>query len=127
MLMIEKSVKNYLVDAGIKENNILIEDKSTNTFENIKFSNKLIKKKNANIAFSTINYHVFRAGLIANEQGLKVDGIGSKTKIYYWVNAFMREFIGTLYSERKKHYIVFSIISIILAIMILITYYSNVL
>ena len=120
-----KAMKNYLVENGIKEKNIIIEDKSKNTYENIKFSNKLIKKKNANIAFSTTNYHVLRAGLIANEQGLYLEGIGSKTKAYYWINAFVREFIGTLYSERKKHILVFILILIVLAVMISTKYLAN--
>ena len=119
------AMKKYLLEKGIKEGNILIEDKSRNTYENIKFSNKLINNKNVNIAFSTTNYHVFRAGLLAHEQGIKIDGIGSKTKTYFWINAFIREFIGTLYSERKKHMLVFILILIILIIMILITYFAN--
>ena len=118
-------MKNYLLTQGIDEKSILVDDKSKNTFENIKFSNKLIKKKNANIAFSTTNYHVLRAGLIATEQGLKLDGLGSSTKSYFWINAFIREFIGTLFEERKKHIIVFSLIIVILILMITITYFDN--
>ena len=121
-----EAIKNYLLDQGIKEKNIILENKSTNTYENIKFSNKLINKKNTNICFSTTNYHVLRAGLIATTQGLKIDGIGSRTKSYYWINAFIREFIGTLYSEKKKHIIVVLIIIFTIMIMIGITYLSNI-
>jgi len=120
-----EAMKNYLLKAGIKEKNIIIDDKSTNTYENIKFSNKLIKDKKANIAFSTTNYHVLRAGLIATEQGLKLEGIGSKTKTYFWINAFIREFVGTLYSERKKHLLVFILILLFIIQIILITYFAN--
>jgi uncharacterized SAM-binding protein YcdF (DUF218 family) len=120
-----EAMKNYLLENGIKEKNILVENKSTNTYENIKFSNKLINNKKANIAFSTTNYHVLRAGLIATSQGLKLEGIGSKTKSYFWINAFIREFIGTLYSERKKHIIMFSLTLIITIIMIWILYIAN--
>ena len=119
------AMKNYLIDKGINKNNILIEDKSTNTYENIKYSYKLINKKNSNIVISTTNYHVFRAGLLASQQGIIVDGIGSKTKTYYWINAFIREFIGTLYSERKKHFIVFSIIIITIIFMIAVIFITN--
>ena len=97
-------MKNYLLEQGIEEKNILVENKSKNTYENIKLSYKLINNKKANIGFSTTNYHVLRAGLIATEQGLKLEGIGSKTKTYFWINAFIREFIGTLYSEKKETY-----------------------
>ena len=121
-----EAIKNYLLDQGIKEKNIILENKSTNTYENIKFSNKLINKKNTNICFSTTNYHVLRAGLIATTQGLKIDGIGSSTKSYFWINAFIREFIGTLYSEKKKHIIVVLIIIFTIIMMIGITYLSNI-
>ena len=68
---------------------------------------------------------MLRAGLIATSQGLKIDGIGSKTRAYYWVNAFIREFIGTLYYEKKKHIIVLIVILISIIFMIGVTYLSN--
>ena len=120
-----EAMKKYLLEQDIKEKNILIENKSKSTYENIKFSTQLIKNKNANIAFSTTNYHVFRAGLLATELGLILEGIGSKTKAYFWINAFIREFVGTLYSEKKKHLIIFTLILIVLIIMIAITYLAN--
>ena len=120
-----EAMKNYLLEQGIKEENILVENKSKDTYENIKFSHKLIKEENANIAFSTTNYHVLRAGLIATEQGLKIEGIGSKTKAYFWINAFIREFIGTLYAEKKKHIAIFILIIIMIIMVLIITYIAN--
>ena len=120
-----EAMKNYLLESGIKEEKILVENQSTNTYENIKFSNKLISNKKSSIGFSTTNYHVLRAGLIATEQGLKIEGIGSKTKSYFMINAFIREFIGTLYSERKQHILFFMLIMIIILMMIGITYIEN--
>ena len=89
-----EAIKNYLLEQGINEEQILLENKSKNTYENIKFSKELIDSKNpdAKIAFSTTNYHVYRAGAIAQEQGINVEGIGVKTKTYFWINAFIREF-----------------------------------
>ena len=82
-----------------------MEDKSVNTRENLRFSYDLIKKRdeNANIAFSTTNYHVFRTGCMADEDGIPAEGIGAKTKTYFWINAFIREFIATLHYEKKSH------------------------
>lgn len=124
-----QAMKNYLMEQGIKEENILIEDKSRNTFENIKFSNKLIKDKsiNSQIAFSTTNYHVFRAGTIASNQNINIEGIGAKTKSYFWINAFIREFIATLVSEKKKHIIIISCIIILAIFMIALQYISTIL
>ena len=99
------AIRNYLVSTGIPERQILVENKSASTNQNIRFSYKLIKEKNTNpkIAFSTTNYHVFRAGCIADELGIEVEGIGAKTKPYFWINAFIREFIATLHYEKKSH------------------------
>ena len=120
-----EAIHNYLKSKDINEEKIIVENKSKNTYENIKYSMKKIKNKKANIAFSTTNYHVLRAGLIATNQGLLIDGIGSNTKSYFWINAFIREFIGTIYSERKKHIVTFIFISIVLIIMVGITYLGN--
>ena len=120
-----EAIKEYLLAKGISEKNILVENQSRNTYENIRFSYQLIKEKDAKIAFSTTNYHVLRSGLIASEQGLRIEGMGSNTKAYYWINAFIREFIGTLYAEKRKHLSVFLLIILILIIMIIITYFAN--
>lgn len=124
-----EAIKKYLIDQGISSKKILVENKSTSTYENIKYSYKLIKEKNKkpNIAFSTTNYHVFRAGNIASMQKIEIEGIGSKTKSYFWLNAFIREFIATLYLEKKKHIIIISILLFILAIMQIVMYFSNLL
>ncbi|MGN0455632.1 MAG: YdcF family protein [Acutalibacteraceae bacterium] len=75
---------------------------STNTLENMKFSKELIGDNDAKVAFSTTNYHVFRSGIFSNQAKLKAEGIGSKTKWYFWPNAFIREFIGLIVSQNKK-------------------------
>ena len=122
-----KAIKNYLLLKGIKENQILIEDKSTSTIENMKFSKDKIDnvKKDAKISFSTTNYHVFRSGVIANEQGIDCEGMGSKTKWYFYTNALIREFVANLVQERKKHIILLILINISLLILILIGKYYN--
>ena len=119
------AIKNYLVEQGIEEKDILVEDKSTTTLENLKFSNKLISNKKANIAFSTTNFHVFRAGVIGSSLGLKLEGIGSTTRSYFWINAFIREFVANLYSENKKHMIVIILLILAIIAMVAISYVSN--
>ncbi|MBQ9318493.1 MAG: YdcF family protein [Bacilli bacterium] len=121
------AIKKYLISKGIHEKQIMIEDKATSTMENMKFSKKKIDevKKNAKISFSTTNYHVFRSGVIASEQGLDCEGMGSKTKWYFYSNALIREFIANLVHERKKHIILLLMINISLIVLILIGMYYN--
>ncbi len=102
-----ESMKNYLMSQGVGEDNILVENKSASTLENMKFSKVLIEKDNCgkNIIFSTTNYHIFRSGIYANQVGMNAQGIGSKTKWYFWPNAFVREFVALLVSRKKSHII----------------------
>ena len=122
-----EAIKNYLLKKGIKENQIIVEDKSTSTIENMKFSKNKIDKinKEARISFATTNYHVFRSGVIANEQGINCEGIGSKTKWYFYTNALIREFIANIVQERKKHIVLIILINISLFVLIAIGKYYN--
>ena len=100
-----ESMRNYLVSKGISEDRILLENRSTSTSENMRFSLELIKKDcgEPRIIFSTSDYHVLRSGIISQGEGLCAAGIGSKTKWYFWPNAFVREFIGLLASKKRQH------------------------
>lgn len=111
------AMKNYLLENNIKEENIIMEDKSTSTYENMLFSKKIIDKhnKNSKVVFSTTNYHIFRSGVLANSVGLKCDGIGKETKWYFWPNAFVRELIAVLVSN-KKDYIIISLLILVFTI-----------
>lgn len=93
-----EAMANYLLSRGVPENRILIENKSTTTRENMLFSKALADQisRDCKAAFSTSNYHVFRSGLLAGKLGWKLEGMGSKTKWYYWPNAYMREFLGLI-------------------------------
>ena len=116
-----EAIKNYLVEQGIDENDILVENKSTTTLENMMFSKKLIDEKmpNAKVAFATTRYHLFRSGRYANTAGLNAIGIGSKTRWYFWPNAFLREFVGVVRAKIKYHIITTVVIMIVSAIMVI--------
>ena len=102
-----EAIRNYLVGIGIPEEEIMMEDRSTNTYDNFGNSMALIREReggeDARVAFSTTNYHVLRSGLYATKQGFLVEGIGSRTKSYFWINAFFREFIATLQVHKRTH------------------------
>ena len=118
------AMRNYLIKSGIEDERILTETRSQSTTENIRFSTDLIKqqKEDAQIAFATTNYHVFRAGNIACGMGIYMEGIGAKTRSYFWINAFIREFIATLQNEKKKHFTIFLIFALALFLIQLYVY-----
>lgn len=122
------AIRAYLLAQGVPEERILTENTSVNTQENVANSVRLIKEHangaDVKTAFSTTNYHVFRAGLIAETQGAHMEGIGSPTKRYFWINAFVREFIATLVSEKKKHLFVIATVTLMIVLAVIVKYLS---
>lgn len=125
-----ESMKRYLISQGISEKNILAETRSATTEENFVFSYDLIRKRHGSdffkVAFSTTNYHVFRSGMLASQHGIRVEGIGSKTKSYFWINAFVREYIATIAANWKTQAIVVTLLILINLIGSLLMYISEV-
>lgn len=125
------AMKNYALEKGIPEEDILVETHSTNTLENMQFSKKIMEQEYGNEHFKTIfvtnNFHLFRAGLLARISHLKADGIGAKTAFYFLPNAFLREFIAIVVMKKKQHlFIYFLIVFISLALFIFNHYYTGV-
>ena len=81
------AMKRYLEEEGIPKNSIIMEDKSTTTNENLKFSYELIcdrGDKNANVLICSNNFHIFRAVKLAKHIGIEnVEGLaaGSDNKL----------------------------------------------
>ena len=98
------AMKRYLMERGVPESRIIEEDRSTDTFENMRFSKDKIRALDpeGKIAFATTNYHVFRSGLFARRVKMRAVGMGAKTKWYFWPNAAVREFVGLLTAHRLK-------------------------
>ncbi len=118
------SMKKYLTEQGIPENQIIEENRSVNTLENMRFSYELIRKinPNAKIAFSTNNYHVFRSGYFASLAGICAVGVGAKTKWYFWPNAAVREFVGLLTQQKIRQALILVFITAFFITLTLINY-----
>ncbi|MBR3006534.1 MAG: YdcF family protein, partial [Erysipelotrichaceae bacterium] len=97
-------MKRYLLSKGIREEQIIKEDRSTDTFENMMLSKVKIREvsDSEKIAFATSKFHVFRAGLFARRVKMRAVGVGADTKWYFWPNAAVREFVGLLTKHRLK-------------------------
>lgn len=101
------AMADYLISKGIPEERIILEDKSTTTYENLLNSKKIIDQRGDGkyIALVTSNYHVYRALRYCRKIGLKCTGIGSHVAFYYWPSALIREYVA-VHAERK-HLIIF--------------------
>ena len=96
-----KAISNYLIEKGISEDHILLEDKSTTTKENLVFSNEIINSRGGSkkTALVSSNYHIYRCVLLAHELKIKCVGIGAKTALYYWPSAVIREFVAVFLNK----------------------------
>ena len=107
-----QAMANYAFEQGIPVEDIVIENQSTNTEENLKFSYALMKP-GSRFALVTNYYHVFRALLLAQQLKIKCIVYGAKTRFYFSLNAFIREFVGYVVMSRKAHLVVIGIVSVI--------------
>lgn len=122
------AMKNYAIQKGVSPENILIEDKSTTTLENLEFSKQImenLKGKSYESSFVSNDYHIFRAGLFAKKIDLKSYGIGAKTAKYFIPNALIREFIAITVMHKKRHIVMIMLIVLfVLTITILNRFFS---
>ena len=58
---------------------------------------------------------MYRGGILAAEAGGNIDGMGSRTKWYFWPNAFLREFVGLLAASRYQQITAIVLISLLSA------------
>ena len=91
------AMKKYMVERGTDESRVFTEEKARNTLENFEYSKVIIDEllgNNARIAFVTTNFHVYRAGQVAREQGVNAVGIPAEDVWYLRLNNFLRECVG---------------------------------
>ena len=91
-------MKDYLVARGIDESRILMEDKSTNTSENLLFSSRLYPElAGSSVGIISSDFHIFRALSIAKKCGYsEVYGIPARSVRLYLPNNMIRESVGIL-------------------------------
>uniref|UniRef100_UPI00405742FD YdcF family protein n=1 Tax=Acetatifactor sp. TaxID=1872090 RepID=UPI00405742FD len=88
-----EGMKYYLTQAGIAEDRIIMEDKSTSTYENLIFSADFLDKENDKVVLVTNNFHVFRAVKIAEKQGYcGIEGLSAPSYPALVPNNLLREF-----------------------------------
>lgn len=93
------AMKRYLVDKGIDESKIVMEDKSTSTITNFRNSHEIMKELNLpddSVVFVTNGYHVYRAASYAKAQGLTVKHLGTDIIWYTIPMNYMREMLAVL-------------------------------
>ena len=96
-----RCIRDELVKRGVDPARIRMEDKSTNTRENMAFSRALIDRDDAAVGIVTNNYHIWRSLRLARRAGLtNVYGIAAEytgpTLIHFMVREAVAIAVGFL-------------------------------
>lgn len=93
-----EGMKNYLIQNGIEEDRILMEDHSVNTNQNLKFSSEYINIEEDTVGIVTSNFHIYRSVKLAEKQGYEnVCGIAAKSHKFLLPANMFREFVCIVY------------------------------
>ena len=94
------AMKRYLVDKGVPEEKIIMEDKSTSTITNFRYSRAIMEKEGMSldsVVLVTNAYHVYRATSYAEDEGfLEVAHLGTDIIWYTIPMNYMREMMAVV-------------------------------
>ncbi|MDE7294928.1 MAG: YdcF family protein [Oscillospiraceae bacterium] len=93
------AIKNALVEMGIDPERIIEEDRSENTFQNIRNSLEIMDGRGLprRAVIVTSEFHQLRAHILASKQGLEAGAISSATNIFLLPSYWIREWFGVVH------------------------------
>ena len=100
-----ESMKTWLMDHGVPEEQILCDTASVNTRQNLENAAQLLgNPEGLKIAIVTSDYHVARAIAIASDAGLNATGFGSETLGgIHWIKNHFREALAWVKYWAEKY------------------------
>ena len=94
------AMKRYLIDKGIPEDKIIMEDKSTSTITNFRNSRAIMEEKGmdlSSVVFVTNAYHVYRGASYAKDEGfVDIAHLGTDIIWYTVPMNYMREMLAVI-------------------------------
>ena len=94
------AMRNFLVDNGVDPSLIIMEDKSTNTYENFLYTKYILEedteKDNFTITIISNNFHMYRAKFLAREVGFSTYGYPAPSHKASALVFYVREFFGVI-------------------------------
>lgn len=97
-----EAMRRWLVRQGIPEERLLLEERSTNTDENIANARALLEARGdvpEEVVVVTTGFHLYRARLLAERYGFAAYGIAAKLPQLplFWLTYHLREFASVLW------------------------------
>lgn len=98
-----QAMHDYLMQNGIPEDVIIMEDKATSTRENFQYSRELLEDRFGTaplrVVYVTNDFHLQRAGQEARKAGFtQIEGLGAPTPVLTIPGAWMRESAALMYN-----------------------------
>jgi uncharacterized SAM-binding protein YcdF (DUF218 family) len=100
-----EAMSKYLEEKGIDKGKIILEDRSTNTDENLKFSKEVIQENSGkpisevSVKIVTTDYHAYRSSILARKNGyVNFDNYSSSIVWYFIPSTYLREAFGVVKS-----------------------------
>ena len=96
-----QAMHDYLVSNGVPEGDILMDDTSFNTRQNLANAQKLLEDDVKKVLIVTSNYHLPRAMALARDTGFEPQGVGAPIKLIYWPKNHYREALAWVKSHKR--------------------------
>ena len=115
-----EAMSKYLIEKGISKKDIILEDQSVNTEENLRNSQEIIRKRKGRqrTAIVSSGYHILRASIYASRLNFPAYGVGAKTALYYWPSAMIREYAALVRYHWRPYFLIMIMIGVILAVLL---------
>ncbi|MGS2809753.1 YdcF family protein [Nocardia sp. MW-W600-9] len=113
----------YLAEHGVPAQDVLPEDRSTTTRENLLFSRELLARQGIerDILLVTSNFHVLRTALLARSVGIDAQAVGAPTAHYYLPSAILREYVGVLAEHKRLNIAVCAVVVALPVVVLLVS------
>ncbi|MBR1456422.1 MAG: YdcF family protein [Oscillospiraceae bacterium] len=94
-----QAMRDWLVNQGVAQERILLEDAATSTKENLEYSYAIIRSRgdepDGNVAIVSSAYHLYRAKLMSRQLGAEAAGVAAPWGYFFvMLNYFIREAFG---------------------------------
>ncbi|WP_405712128.1 YdcF family protein [Streptomyces xanthophaeus] len=110
-----RAMADWLIAEGVPAEHIVLEDRSTTTEENMRFSREIMEAHDPayRCVVVTNNFHAFRAAMLARKTGVNGQVLGSPTAKYYWPSATIREFVAVFWEHRTVNLAICGLLTVL--------------
>lgn len=92
-----EAMAQYLICNEVNPSDIMLENKSVSTWENLKLSRQFVDTENDIVGIVTNDFHIYRAGILARRAGYtNIVGVPAPSDPVYQLNYLVREFFAVL-------------------------------